>query len=163
MVTSEKKMTWTVSDVMTRDAAAVGHAIELVASAVAPTTATTSLANAASLMFQHRVQLLPVVDSENRAVGIVSRTQLLKVFLRSDELIRREVVRIVHAGPTVRRSHLEVEVKDGLVRLRREDESQDLPRPLIDSIASVPGVLGVNVEPAVSERRLGASADQVPT
>jgi CBS domain-containing protein len=154
-------MTWTVSDVMTKGTAAVGQAAELVGSAVVTTTASTSLANAASLMFQHRVQLLPVVDSENRAVGIVSRKQLLKVFLRSDELIRREIVRIVQEVAAVR-GHLEVEVTDGLVSLRGNFDAQSLPRPLIETIPGVPGVVGVNVESSVSEPPSEASEDQVP-
>ncbi len=139
-------MTWTVSDVMTNDADALGRAAELVASAAVTTTASTSLANAASLMFQHRVQLLPIVDSQNRAVGIVSRTQLLKVFLRSDELIRREIVRILHGVAAVRRRHLEVAVTGGRVSLRGEVETQDLPGSLIERIAGVPGVVGVKNE-----------------
>jgi CBS-domain-containing membrane protein len=151
-------MTWTVSDVMTEGTAAVGQAAELVGSAVVTTTASTSLANAASLMFQHRVQLLPVVDSENRAVGIVSRKQLLKVFLRSDELIRREIVRIVQQAAAVR-GHLEVEVMDGLVSLRGNFDAESLPRPLIETIAGVPGVVGVS---SVSEPPSEASEDPVP-
>jgi CBS domain-containing protein len=160
MLADEKSMSWTVSDVMTKDAASVGHAAELVASAVATTTPGTSLANAASLMFQHRIQRLPVVDSENRPVGIISRTQLLKVFLRSDELIRREIVRIVHDVAAVKGNHVEVDVTDGLVSLRGEVETRNLLGSLIQRIAGVPGVLGVKIEElgALSERQSGASA-----
>jgi CBS domain-containing protein len=151
-------MTWTVSDVMTKDAAAVGHAAELAASGVVTTTPRTSLATAASLMFQHRIPVLPVVDSEDRPVGIVSRTQLLKVFLRSDELIRREIVRILHEVAAVRRSRLEVEVTGGLVSVRGEGEA--LPDPLIELIASVPGVVGVKneLEPAGSDAPAASAA-----
>lgn len=146
-------MTWTVSDVMAKDPASVGRAGELVAAAVVTTTASTSLASAASLMFQHRIHLLPVVDSGNRPVGIVSRTQVLKVFLRSDEAIRREIVKILHEVSAVRRSDLEVEVKDGLVSLRGEIEAVSLARLLIERISSVPGVVGVRgeLEPARSD------------
>ena len=146
-------MTWTVSDVMAKDPASVGRAGELVAAAVVTTTASTSLASATSLMFQHRIHLLPVVDSENRPVGIVSRTQVLKVFLRSDEAIRREIVKILHEVSAVRRSDLEVEVKDGLVSLRGEIEAVSLARLLIERISSVPVVVGVRgeLEPARSD------------
>jgi CBS domain-containing protein len=156
-------MTWTVSDVMTNDAAALGQAAELVASSVVTTTATTSLANAASLMFQHRIQRLPVVDSENRPVGVVSRTQLLKVFLRSDELIRREIVRIVHEIDAGGSSSFEVEVTGGLVSLHGEVETRSLLESLSQCIASVPGVVGVRVEQirALNERQSGASADRI--
>ncbi len=158
-----KQMTWTVSDVMTKDAASVGRAAELVASAVATTTASTSLANAASLMFQLRIQRLPVVDSENRPVGIISRTQLLKVFLRSDELIRREIVKIVHEAAAVKGNHVEVYVTGGLVSLRGEIETRNLLGSLIQRIAGVPGVVGVKsgLVGELSVPRSGASANRV--
>ncbi len=156
-------MTWTVSDVMTKDAASVGQAADMAASAVPTTTPDTSLANAASLMFQHRIQRLPVVDSKNRPVGIISRKQLLKVFLRSDELMRREIVRIVHEVAAGRADDVEVEVTGGLVNLRGEVETRNLLGSLIQHIASVPGVVGVKTEEvrALNERRSEAAADRV--
>jgi len=163
MVTDEKQMTWTVSDVMSDDAAAVIRASELVASAVVTTTAATSLASAASLMFQHRVQLLPVVDSAQRPVGVISRTRLLKVFLRSDELMRREVVKIVHEVASGSRNALDVEVTAGLVSLSGEVSTRTLVGSLIQRIASVPGVVGVKDEQVrvLSESRSAASGDRV--
>lgn len=156
-------MTWTVSDVMTKDAAAVGQAAELVASAVATTTESTSLAHAASLMFQHRIPVLPVVDADNRPVGTVSRTRLLKVFLRSDEAIRREIVRIVREAAAVTSSHLEVEVSVGLVTLRSEARAHTLPGSVFQRISTVPGVVGVKIEetPTLSERRSEVSEGPV--
>lgn len=156
-------MTWTVSDVMTKGPAAIGQATELVAAAVVATTPSTSLADAASLMFQHRIPELPVVDTQKKPVGIVSRTQLLKVFLRSDEAIRREVVRILHELASVKRNQLEVEVTGGLVRLQGEIE-EHLPKALLKRIAGVPGVVGVKIGPAgeLSERRAAPSGDPAP-
>src|SRR5262249_45412332 len=46
---------------------------------------------AAGMMHKHRIQRLPVVDPGGRLVGIVSRSDVLSVFDRSDEEIRREV------------------------------------------------------------------------
>jgi CBS domain-containing protein len=163
MVTDEKQMIWTVSDVMSDDPAAVRRASELVASAVVTTTAGTSLASAASLMFQHRVQLLPVVDSGKRPVGVISRARLLKVFLRGDELIRREVVKIVHEVAAGSRSALDVEVTAGLVSLNGEVSTRTLLGSLIQRIASVPGVVGVKDEQirVLSESRSAASGDRV--
>jgi CBS domain-containing protein len=162
MVAGEQQMTWTVSDVMTKDAAAIGQATELVAAAVVATTPSTSLAEAASLMFQHRIPVLPVVDPRKQPVGIVSRTQVLKVFLRSDEAIRREVVRIVHDAASVTRHEVEVEVTAGLVRLHGEIE-EELPKTLLKRIAGVPGVVGVKsgLVGEFSVPRSGASANRV--
>lgn len=156
-------MTWTVSDVMTRNAAAIGQAAELVAAAVVATTPTASLADAASLMFQHRIPVLPVVDDREQPVGIVSRTQLLKVFLRSDEAIRREVVRLFHDVASVTTHRVDVEVIGGLVRLYGEIEGE-LPKTLLKRIAGVPGVVGVKSGLAgeLSARRSAPSGDPAP-
>src|SRR5262252_2690391 len=57
-----------------------------------------SIAGAARLMHRHAVQRLPVVDAAGRLVGIVSRGDLLKPYLRSDESIRREIASDVLGG-----------------------------------------------------------------
>ncbi|MCX4904033.1 CBS domain-containing protein [Streptomyces sp. NBC_00878] len=51
-----------------------------------------SIAGAARTMAEHRVERLPVLDEEGRLVGIVTRHDLLQVFLRPDEDIRAEIV-----------------------------------------------------------------------
>ena len=43
-------------------------------------------------MAQHQVERLPVLDEEERLVGIVTRRDLLQVFLRPDAEIRDEVI-----------------------------------------------------------------------
>ncbi|MFH8801961.1 CBS domain-containing protein [Streptomyces sp. NPDC017936] len=54
-------------------------------------TADATVSEAARLMTEHGVDRLPVVDGEERLVGIVTRRDLLQVFLRSDDEIRRDV------------------------------------------------------------------------
>uniref|UniRef100_UPI000FCB2B5A BON domain-containing protein n=1 Tax=Actinacidiphila soli TaxID=2487275 RepID=UPI000FCB2B5A len=65
-----------------------------------------------------RVKRLPVIDAEGILTGIVSRSDLLKVFLRPDEDIeeevRREVVGYLFPGEP---SPVQVRVKDGVVTL----------------------------------------------
>lgn len=51
-----------------------------------------SIAAAARLVHWHAVQRLPVVDAAGRLLGIVSRGDLLKVLLRSDDEIQRDVL-----------------------------------------------------------------------
>ncbi|MFJ6749305.1 MULTISPECIES: CBS domain-containing protein [unclassified Streptomyces] len=51
-----------------------------------------SLVRAARLMTEHRVERLPVVDEEARLVGMVTRRDLLRIFLRTDTEIREEVL-----------------------------------------------------------------------
>lgn len=51
-----------------------------------------TIAEAARTMARNRVERLPVVDEEDRLVGIVTRRDLLQVFLRPDREIRSEVI-----------------------------------------------------------------------
>ncbi|MET8950140.1 CBS domain-containing protein [Streptomyces sp. NPDC004533] len=51
-----------------------------------------TIAEAARTMAQRHVKRLPVLDEEDRLVGIVTRRDLLQVFLRSDAEIRHEVI-----------------------------------------------------------------------
>src|ERR1700744_2236786 len=46
------------------------------------------VAQAAQVMYDRRVKRLPVVDTEGRLIGIVSRTDVLSVFSRTDDEIR---------------------------------------------------------------------------
>ncbi len=75
----------------------------------------TTIAGAARAMSDHRVRRLPVVDSGGRLLGIVSRRDLLSVFLRSDGDVAAEVREIfdavLHASPGI----VTVAVKDGVV------------------------------------------------
>jgi CBS domain-containing protein len=52
----------------------------------------TSLSHAARLMQENNVRRLVVVDERGRIAGIVSRSDLLKVFLRPDEELREEIL-----------------------------------------------------------------------
>ncbi|GAA3784481.1 CBS domain-containing protein [Streptomyces chiangmaiensis] len=51
-----------------------------------------SVVEAARAMAQHHVKRLPVVDDAGRLVGIVSRADLVRVFLRRDVTIREEIM-----------------------------------------------------------------------
>jgi len=90
---------------------------EVMTSPAVTVRADAGLARAARLMAVHRVKRLPVTDAAGALVGVVSRGDLLKVFLRPDREIAGEVRREVLAplfgesGPP----QLEVEVEDGVV------------------------------------------------
>jgi CBS domain-containing protein len=66
------------------------------------------LGTAARLMGAHRIKRLPVVDADGTMVGIVSRTDLLKVFVRPDAEIAAEasdvLTRILLADPAAVRA-----------------------------------------------------------
>lgn len=144
-------MTWKVSDVMTKAEATTAG--ELMTAGVVTTTASTPLATAASLMFQHHVKVLSVVDSDNRLVGLVSRSQLLRIFLRNDESIRREIVRDYLRKKKVRGcGNVEAEVLDGVVHLYGEVQTGSPTDLLMRLVAGVPGVVGVESHLSITSK-----------
>lgn len=77
-----------------------------------------TLARAARIMARHGVKRLPVVGHDGVLKGIVSRSDLLKVFLRDDEDIAEEVRReVVQPLFGTHAEVVRVEVRDGVVTL----------------------------------------------
>ena len=104
----------------------------------------TPLPAAVREMFQHRVNRLPVVDAEHHLVGIVSRSDVLRMFLRSDVSIRRDVTTAVEGDmPFIGAGSVHAKVDDGVVTLDGEVEPGTLTDVLLRLVASVPGVVGV--------------------
>jgi CBS-domain-containing membrane protein len=81
---------------------------------------------AASVMHAHHVRRLPVVDPDGKLLGIVSRRDLLTVFLRSDAQIASEVrellAEILFADP----AGVSVGVHDGVVVLTGQPAAADV-------------------------------------
>ncbi|EST36616.1 CBS domain-containing protein [Streptomyces roseochromogenus] len=91
---------------------------ELMSTPAVTVTADATLAHAARVMARERVKRLPVVDYDGFLTGIVSRSDLLKVFLRADEEIAEEirdevVVRLFGSHA----ESIRTEVHDGVVTL----------------------------------------------
>ncbi|MEV7085483.1 CBS domain-containing protein [Streptomyces sp. NPDC093085] len=77
-----------------------------------------TLAQAARTMARGALKRLPVVDGEGMLRGIVSRSDLLKVFLRPDAELAEEVRRdVVERLFRVSRESVDVSVTDGVVTL----------------------------------------------
>ncbi|MFC5720920.1 CBS domain-containing protein [Streptomyces gamaensis] len=103
-----------------------------------------SVAEAARTMARHRVERLPVVDEEERLVGIVTRRDLLQVFLRPDSDIRREVVADVVVGTMwLTPDTLDVHVLDGVVTLRGQLELRSEIPVLLRLTQQIDGVVSV--------------------
>lgn len=106
--------------------------------------ATVTLAQAARTMAHAKVKRLPVVDGTGRLEGVVSRGDLLKVFLRDDaevaEEVRREVVSYLF--PTSY-SIVRVQVKDGVVTLAGRVRDTSLVPVAARLVRAVEGVVDV--------------------
>jgi CBS domain-containing protein len=111
----------------------------------AVTTSPDELArDAARLMSSRKLRRLPVVDRDGRLVGIVTRGDLLSVFGRTDEEIRREIAQDVIAdGFFTDPARLTVTVENGIVTLAGTPGSVVLGRSIVDQARRVEGVVAV--------------------
>ena len=99
---------------------------------------------AARLMRKRRLQRLPVVDRDGHLVGIVSRSDVLSVFQRSDEEIRREVTQDVIAdGFFTDPARFTVTVHNGIVTLEGAPGSAALGAGIAGQIGHLEGVVAV--------------------
>ncbi|HEY7263587.1 MAG TPA: CBS domain-containing protein [Trebonia sp.] len=72
---------------------------------------------AARLMNTHHIRRLPVVDARGRLMGIVSRRDLLSVFLRPDEHIAADIRQVVDEILAADPGEAEVAVRNGVVTI----------------------------------------------
>jgi CBS domain-containing protein len=79
-----------------------------------------TIPGAARLMNTHHVRRLPVVDSEGKLVGIVSRRDLLSVFLRPDADVAHDVRQVLEELPLSDAKDVTSTVRDGVVTRRHD-------------------------------------------
>ncbi|MET8765731.1 CBS domain-containing protein [Streptomyces sp. NPDC004658] len=103
-----------------------------------------TVVEAARTMAQRRVERLPVLDEEDRLVGIVTRRDLLQVFLRPDREIRDEVVEevLVRALWLPARS-ADVSVVEGVVTLAGQMERKSETEIAVSMTKQIDGVVAV--------------------
>ncbi|AWN30521.1 CBS domain-containing protein [Streptomyces sp. NEAU-S7GS2] len=106
-----------------------------------------TLAQAARTMAHKSVKRLPVVDDQGMLQGLVSRSDLLKVFLRSDEdlaaEVRTEIVgRLFPASP----DEVTVSVTDGVVTLSGPIRDRSLMAVAARLVRAVEGVVDVTFD-----------------
>jgi CBS domain-containing protein len=103
-----------------------------------------TVTEAARRMHRAGVKRLPVVDVVGRLVGIVSRVDLLRSFLRPDEELHREIVEDVIFGDLfMAPDRFDVNVQDGVVTLQGRCERRSLIRTVLRAVAAVDGVVRV--------------------
>jgi CBS domain-containing protein len=107
-------------------------------------TADATVAEAARVMHKRGVKRLPVVDSDGRLLGVVSRHDVIKVFVRTDEAIRDEVIEgVLGHDMMIDTFGVLVEVGAGIVTIAGQvDRRTEIP--IITSLVSaMDGVVAV--------------------
>jgi CBS domain-containing protein len=99
---------------------------------------------AARLMHEKRVKRLPILDADGSLVGIVSRSDLLRVYMRDDETLRRQIREdLIRGALWMDADSITVEVTGGVVRLSGQVDRRSQVPVLMHTVALVPGVVAV--------------------
>ena len=108
-------------------------------------TSTRPIHEAAAIMTSRRINRLPVVD-DGRLVGIVTRADLLRAYLRTDEelaeTIRNDVLlRILWLDP----AGFDVSVRDGEAVIEGRVERRSTAEIIEETVRMVPGIVALDV------------------
>ena len=114
-----------------------------------------TIPHAAQIMTNRHIRRLPVVDEDGRLIGIVTRRDLLSVFLRPDDEIAERVRELLDDLLPADPGNVTATVRDGVVILTGHPETpedRELIPAMIRLIWDVDGVIDVS-------NRLGEQAD----
>jgi CBS domain-containing protein len=100
---------------------------------------------AAHLMYERRIRCLPVVDRDGRLTGMVSSGDVLRVFSRPDDQVRREITdSLIRDEFLTDPAAFTVTVTDGVVTLAGKPESARLGHRIVDMVRQIEGVVAVH-------------------
>ncbi len=102
------------------------------------------VAEAASLMLDRCVNRLPVIDKHGKLVGIVTRADLVRAFVREDEAIEHEIredviLRTLWSTP----ERFRIDVDGGEVTIEGVVSDAESAEMLARFVERVPGVIGI--------------------
>jgi CBS domain-containing protein len=105
---------------------------------------TVPVATAAKVMQDRQLKRLPVVDADECLIGIVTRSDVLSVFERSDEEIWDEVVKVmVDEEFALDPASLKITVRSGVVTLGGQIDQRGTALKLLGRVRHTEGVVGV--------------------
>lgn len=138
-------------------------AADLMSAPVVAVGPDTTLAAAARLLTDRKVKRFPVVEN-GKLVGILSRADVLGVFLRSDDELRDDVMHgVFEHDLCVDPTAVGVEVHEGVVRLRGQLETRSLVPIAVAMTRRVIGVVDVIDELSYDRDDRGVSPTGPPS
>lgn len=115
---------------------------ELMSAPAVTVTPDTPLSDAAVTLARYGVRRLPVVDAAGRLVGVLSRRDALRAFLRADSGIALEIERdVLKEAMCVDPASVWVQVRDGVVTLSGQLEHKGMVACAEELTRAVDGVV----------------------
>jgi CBS domain-containing protein len=118
---------------------------ELMSSPACTVSPSVDVCEATSTMHRHSVGRLVVVD-QGCVVGILARSDVLRVFTRSDDALQDDVEAVVRSALGAAAQGVVVTVADGIVHLRGEVEQTSTACLAASEARAVAGVVDVDDE-----------------
>ena len=96
------------------------------------------------MMIDEGVKRLPVIDEAGKLIGIVTRADLVRAFVRSDAEIEQEIREdVIRRTLWIEPDMIEIEVHSGEVRLAGQVETKADAELIPTFVQRVPGVVSV--------------------
>ena len=105
-----------------------------------------TLGQAARILHRQHIGRLPVVEDDGRLIGIVTRSDLLTIFLRSDEDLLAAVQEAIAAVDDAPSRAISATVDDGIVVLRGATQFRSQVVAVADRVRRVPGIVHLDVK-----------------
>ena len=109
-------------------------------------TAAEDVSEAARRLERHRIKRMPVIDHDRKLVGIISRRDILRVFLRTDDQLLDDVRALLVDEFWIDPEGWDIEVTDGTVRLTGQMANRSTVRIAENSVRRIDGVVAVESE-----------------
>jgi CBS domain-containing protein len=141
----------TPKESITRHKAQAATAVELMTAPAVTIGADEDVSAAARKLEAHRIKRMPVVDGNGRLVGIVSRRDLLRVFLRSDDELEEEVRSLLVDAFWIDPEGWTAQVYDGRVLLSGRMDRRSTVRIAESAVRRIDGVVAVESDLTYAE------------
>lgn len=126
-------------------------ALELMTAPVITIGPDEDVAEAARRLEAHRIKRMPVTDAAGHLVGIVSRRDILRVFLRTDDELAEDVRSLLVDSFWIAPEGWTVQVSDGRVLLSGQMDRRSTVRIAEHAVRRIDGVVAVDSDLTYAE------------